>query len=542
MNVADTIARSLAAAGVSRVYGYPGEDHMLLLAAIEAAGLTYVLAASETSACIMAAAEAEVSGRPGIAIVSFAPGLTNAINGIASARLDRVPLLIFAGQHPAARRASIVRQNLDNHELVRGVVKASVTLDRGAEAGLLAALDVAQSQPRGPVFVEIPEEVAAAEAEPPARTPMRPFWAEAGIAEPPAARAADRAPAGDLQAVRDLIATARRPVLLVGAPDDAGAGPFLIGLAATHRMVAFTTPSAKGILDPLDPWLAGTFLHGNLEDAILERADLILAVDLSARDFLNREWTYECPVAWIGERPYAERYLPIAAEVHGPLGAIAAALHDEATGASTWTTADVLEHRARVRTSLEVDAPGLHVPGGLAVLGAVAPPGLRVAVDAGFAKPLTSLLWEPARAGAYLSSHGLSTMGYALPAAIGMRLATDDPVVALMGDGSFLMRLGDVVTAASLGLPVVVIVWVDGLLAQINIKQERRGLARVGTALPSLLVGPIAASLGAAGADVETPAELEAELRAAFGRRGPTVIGAHVTRARHRELYEVIRG
>ncbi|MBV9577918.1 MAG: thiamine pyrophosphate-binding protein, partial [Chloroflexi bacterium] len=98
LTVATAFASALRAAGVRRVYGLPGEDHLRLLDALSAADLTYVAAREESAAVLMAATEAQATGLPGVVLVTLAPGITNAINGLAHAWLDHVPLLIVSGQ------------------------------------------------------------------------------------------------------------------------------------------------------------------------------------------------------------------------------------------------------------------------------------------------------------------------------------------------------------------------------------------------------------------------------------------------------------
>src|SRR5207302_8554714 len=128
--VADALAHALQKVGLQRVYGLPGEDRLHLLHAVENAGLTYVAARDETSATIMAAAEAQATGLPGVVIVTIAPGLTNAINGIAHAALDNLPLLLVSGQHAPDRAPIIVRQALDNHALVASLTRWRATAGR----------------------------------------------------------------------------------------------------------------------------------------------------------------------------------------------------------------------------------------------------------------------------------------------------------------------------------------------------------------------------------------------------------------------------
>src|SRR5438477_4231775 len=159
--VAGDFARVLRAAGVQRMYGLPGEYHLRILDAIAAEGLTYVAAREESGAVLMAATEAQAGVLPGVVLVTIAPGVTNAINGIAHAWLDRVPLLVVTGQHSPERAPLILRQSLDNHRLVDGLTKWTVTASGRIHQVLARALETALAPPAGPVLLELRDDVAA---------------------------------------------------------------------------------------------------------------------------------------------------------------------------------------------------------------------------------------------------------------------------------------------------------------------------------------------------------------------------------------------
>src|SRR5262245_46550474 len=161
--VAHALVTTLRAAGVRRVHGVPGEDHLRLLHAIEEGGLQYVAARDESAAGVMAAAEAQVTGVPGVLLVTPAPGITNALNGIASAAMDHAPLIVIVGQHPPERRPVIVRQNLDNHALVAPLAKWSTTLSPRVHQAMAKVLDTALLGDPGVVLVELRDDVARAE-------------------------------------------------------------------------------------------------------------------------------------------------------------------------------------------------------------------------------------------------------------------------------------------------------------------------------------------------------------------------------------------
>jgi len=176
-----------------------------------------------------------------------------------------------------------------------------------------------------------------------------------------------------------------------------------------------------------------------------------------------------------------------------------------------------------------------------------------VTVDAGAHMFPATMLWPVGEPNGMLISNGLSTMGFALPAAIGAALADregapgaihdhDAPVVALTGDGGLLMCAGELLTAVRERLRIVVIVFADASLSLIDVKQRQRGHAAAGVALGAVDWCAVAASVGAAAHRADTEDALERALARALAHRGPTVIDARIDPATYGETLHTIRG
>jgi acetolactate synthase-1/2/3 large subunit len=297
-----------------------------------------------------------------------------------------------------------------------------------------------------------------------------------------------------------------------------------------------------GILGPDDAWFAGTFMNGNFEAQLLERSDLILAVGLDAKDFFNSPWRYQAQVVAINDREDTQRFVPAREQLVGDtLGSVAAL--GCLTSKSDWTPSDVIQYRTCVEQPFHFDEGALTIPSALRLARQTLPAETLAAVDAGFGKPLTSYLWSASRANQYFTAHGLSTMGYALPAANALKLvAPDRPVVAFMGDGSLLMRASEITVAVEQEIAPIYVVWMDGSLAQIETKQLRQHLRPTGSRLPRVSCAAIASAFGANGCDVHTLAAFEAALRAGLASHEPTLIGAYVDQSRRAEWFELMRG
>jgi acetolactate synthase-1/2/3 large subunit len=535
-SVAHAFARALRSAGVQRVYGLPGEDHLRLLDALPGEGLRYIGAREESAAALMAATEAQASGLPGVALVTIAPGITNAVNAIAHAWLDHVPLLVVCGQHAPERAPVIVRQGLDNHRLVDSITKWTVTASARVHQVLARALEVAMAPPAGPVLLELRDDVAA----------MAPLDQ---LADWPLLQAEGRTfrPVGEVALapeIQQLVSAAAAPTIIVGGACPTDAATRLAVGDASQRLKApvFCSPSALGMLGPDDAWFAGTFLNGNLERALLSRGDLIITLGLDAKDFFNAAWRYSAPLIAINPQADTQRFVPTRHQLIGDTATSLAALAGDG-GASAWRTLDISGYRASVAQPFHLHDDAFSIPAALRLARSVLPGDSLVAVDAGFGKPLTSYLWSAPAPNRYFSAHGLSTMGYALPAANALQLAYPHvPVVAFMGDGSLLMRASELSVAAEHGIAPIMVAWMDGALAQIETKQLRQGLAPVGGRLPALDCARIADAFGAVGVDVHTLADFGVAVGAALTRHAPTLIGAHVDQSHRAEWYELLRG
>jgi acetolactate synthase-1/2/3 large subunit len=297
-----------------------------------------------------------------------------------------------------------------------------------------------------------------------------------------------------------------------------------------------------GILPPEAEWWAGTFMNGNLEAEVLAASDLIVTVGLDAKDFFNAARRYAAPIVAVNERPDTQRFAPTTVQLVGATRVSLAVLGCTAS-ASEWSTDDVVRYRATFAHPFHLGDGAFTIPTALRLARALLPPETRVAVDAGFGKPLASYLWSSAEPNQYFTAHGLSTMGYALPAATALCLTYPHaPVVGFMGDGSLLMRASEISVAAEHGVAPIYVAWMDGALAQIETKQLRQSLRPVGARLPCVSCAKVADAFGGVGVDVDTLDDFGRALSDALQAERPTLIGAQVDQSCRAEWYELLRG
>ena len=559
--VADLIVRHLRRAGVGFIFGVPGGGSNLdLIDAAGRAGLPFVLTATETAGALAALAQAEISGCPGACLTTLGPGVTSVVNGVACAWLDRAPLLVFTDNEPASSGGIFEHQRVDHRALLAPVTKWSATVSaENADAVMREAIDRAMTEPRGPVHIECPADALSARVaralSPTDVARAFPLDGARGTqaGDRPKDGPADSLALQDPASLAPLLSRARKPLLLVGLgarrPLDASA---ITALCASRGVPAMVTYKAKGVVPDTDPHFAGVFTNGALERPLIAEADLLLGVGLDPVELIPRPWTYEQPIVHIGPWSVEERHIPFAAQLVTDIPS-GMQLVGELLPSSSWDLDAV--HRTlvaqRQRLCPRTDRLAAHR---VVQIAADAAASLaRVTVDAGAHMFPATMLWPVAEPNGMLIANGLSTMGFALPAAIGAALADregapgaiqdhDAPVVALTGDGGLLMCCGELLTAVRERLRVIVIVFSDASLSLIDIKQRQRQHLSSGVALGAIDWCALARSFGAAAHGAETEAELERALALALAHRGPTLIEARIDPSTYSETLHTIRG
>jgi acetolactate synthase-1/2/3 large subunit len=530
---ADVLARALAALGVTRIFGVPGGGSSLdLIEAASRAGIPFTLARHEGAATMMAAANAEATGRPGVALVTKGPGLANAANGLAHASLDRAPVLLVTDGFSEAQQRYVTHQVFDQAAfaapLVRGYAATSGA-DLGARLGELVA--AMHQSCRGPAVLEMTGEAAKRLADP------------VDLASPVTEAAPDDAA---IEAARKLLGAAKRPVIVAGLEARDASAP-VRALAARLGAPVLVTYKAKGVVADDDPLFAGIFTGGVAEAPLVDQADLILLAGMDPVELILQPWRYSVPVIDIARfrRPVHYTKPAVVAE-----GAIAAALDRLAENASptAWGVEEIAAARTAWLASLANPGRGERVgPERVVTLAAeaCARAGIhpRVAVDAGAHMFSATSFWPCREPNDLLISNGLASMGFALPAGIAAALAEPGrPALAFTGDGGLMMCLGELATAATARAKVVVIVFNDGSLSLIDLKKGRRELPQDSLGWTHPGFAEAARGMGCPGFTVETVAEYRAALDQALVAPGPALIDVRIDAAGYPAQLEAARG
>jgi acetolactate synthase-1/2/3 large subunit len=523
-NLAEAILSELARRGTRRIWGLPGGGSSLDI--IEAAprfGLRFVLARHEGAAAMAAVADAELTGAPGVVLTTKGPGVGNAVNGLACATLERAPLLLLSDGFAAAQLSFVTHQVFDQRAATAAVAKG---YSRGEEVSAL--LDLAMAAPRGAVHLDLTGEAA--------RRPA-----------PPVTRRAPEAPAPDLGDAASILGAARRPVMIVGLEAVSETGAVAVrAFAEALGCPVFVTYKAKGVLPDTHPLHAGIFTGGTLEAPLAGQADLILQAGLDPVELILQPWRYRAPVLDLALRPHPVRYASPAAALHGELAASLRRLLPAARR-SVWVPAEIAAHRDRALSALGWRGEGGVPPPAVVRIAQeeaeAAGRAPRVTVDAGAHMFSATAFWRCDAPRDLLISNGLATMGYALPA--GIAAALHEPArgaVAFTGDGGLMMCVGELATAAELGVPLVTVVFNDGALSLIDIKQQSRQLPPAGVRWDRADFAAVADGFGLRGLRAGTAEEYRTALREAFANPGPSLIDVRVDPSGYPAQLQAMRG
>jgi acetolactate synthase I/II/III large subunit len=519
---ADIVGQALALAGATHAFGIPGGEVLAVIDGLDHAGIRFVLVKHENAGGFFAEGLWHVSGTLPVLVATLGPGVANAVNVVANAMQDRVPLIFLTGCVDATEAETYTHQVFDHQAMLRPVVKASFRLAPGAVGATMAkAIAVATSGQPGPVHIDVPigvAEAVTAEGPPILAAPLRP-----GL--PPAA---------DLVAVRSLLATARTPLAIAGVDAvNEGAGPAITAFCREHGIPLVTTYKGKGLMPETDPLsLGGAGLSPRADKVLMPlmaQADVILLLGydpiemrIGWRDVWHADQTVVevTPVLRTHGMHRVDHTLP------GGLAETLPALRHAAS--PRWPDGQI----GMARTALAGLFVGPAEWGPHAVfrtLRDALPPDTIATADSGAHRILVSQMWTSFAPRQMYQSTALCTMACALPLAAGARIGRPDvPVIAFMGDAGLEMGAGELATLRDLRLPVILCVLVDESLALIELKQRGSQRKNLGVDFGGTDFPALARAFGGIGVWVDDADTLRAEAAAALQRDTFTLIAARI--------------
>lgn len=527
--VAMRVIEGLRDRGVKHVFGVPSGGWVDFMEAIRVTeGIDFVLTAHEGGAGFMADVCGRLTGVPGVCFGTFGPGATNLATGVGCAQLDRSPLIALTDEMPEAMRGRVTQMGIDHQALMAPLTKWTGRLARDSvDAVLDHAFDVALSDRRGAVHIGMPVDLTG-----------KPHITE-GMREatPPLPALV---PETALAAAQARFQAARKPALVIGlAALRHGLGAAILAFAERQNIPVLLTPMAKGLLPEDHPCYAGVLFHA-LSNKIAQthaQADLMVALGYDPIEFNFESWLSPMPVINIDDTALDidRAQFPDCLELTGDIETTFAAFAQMPVAAHDWDMAALRALLDAIFAEMRPASTTLGPCDVLDTLREVLPETGIMACDVGAHTHLIGQKWRTPGPDSLLMTNGWSAMGFGLPAAIAAKLCHPERAVcAVVGDGGFLMTVGELATAVRENLNIVIVVLTDNDLALIRIKQQRKGKPIFGT--------PVRAAQGTIGGDnlfgvpvlVATCAEtLRKTLRVAFETEGPVIVEAQMSSAEY---------
>jgi acetolactate synthase-1/2/3 large subunit len=537
----DLLVAALENEGVDRIFGVPGEENLDVVESLRQSHIELVLTRHEQAAAFMAATHGRLTGRPGVCISTLGPGALNFSTGAAYALLGAMPMIMITGQKAILTAKQARFQIVDVVASMRPLTKMTRQIVSAASIPTLVrdAFRVALEERPGPVHLELPEDIAGEEIDDVPLVPPHP------IDRPVAPRdALDRAAA--------MILAAKRPLVMFGAGSSR---PQLVeplsDFVRRTRLPFFNTQMGKGSVTGGSNLYMGTaaLSEGDYVHKAVDRADLIISI---GHDTVEKPPFFMGPkgpqVIHIGFTPAnVEQVFFPHCEVIGDVGANALALADRLEGklkidsAFTGLRADIL---ARIRDRAD-EARFPPTPQRIVRdVRKVMPEDGIVALDNGMYKIWFARNYRTHVANTLLLDNALATMGAGLPSAMmASMLYPDRRVLAVCGDGGFMMNSQEMETAVRLGLNLVVLILEDSAYGMIRWKQAVDKFPDWGLTFGNPDFVKYAESYGAHGWRIEKTDELVSTIESAFKDGGLHLITIPIDYTENtRVLVEELRG
>ncbi len=516
------IVELLAANGIDVVFGIPGVHTLELYRGLALTGMRHVLVRHEQNAGFAADGYARVTGRPAAAFVISGPGVTNALTAVAQAYSDSVPMIVVAS---APVRSSLGKGWGVLHEVpdqlalgagVAGVARNASSAEDVRDHLRAMFASFRTGRPR-PAYLQVPLDLLA---KPTGLRPARFACLDSRPKPPP--EAIDRA--------TDLLAAAKRPLIIAGggARETADEVLRLVELLDGYLI---TTTAGKGLLPQSHPANLGASLQYRETQELVASADAIVAVgtELSETDFYTgtrlrmegRLIRIDLDPAKLADHYGAEA--PVWGDARASLQAITAGLKKR----QGWRTGAGPATNQLAKINQSFNEPTRARLSALAAIRAGVPADGVVFSDQTQIAYLGNYAYAADRPGSWFHPCGYGALGFALPAAIGAKIAQPErAVLALAGDFGLQFTLQELMTAVELELSLPVVVWNNAALGQIRDDMQAAGIPPVGVVALNPDFIAVARAFGAEGTRATNAAELTEAIRRALARKGPTLIEA----------------
>jgi acetolactate synthase-1/2/3 large subunit len=537
---AEIVVQSLKDEGVEYVFGYPGGAVLHIYDALfKQEDVKHILVRHEQGATHAADGYARATGRPGVVLVTSGPGATNAVTGIATAYMDSIPMVILTGQVPTALIGNDAFQEVDNVGITRPCVKHNFLVKdvKDLAETIKKAFYIAATGRPGPVLVDIPKDVTANKAE----------YAYPETVSIRSYNPVTKGHPGQIKKAADLMLSAKRPMIYTGGGVILGnASGSLIELTRLLGYPITNTLMGLGAYPATDKQFLGMLgMHGTYEaNMAMHHCDVLIAIGARFDDRVTGNVKKFCPTAEIVHVDIDPSSISKNVKVHVPIvGAVDAVLNDmirlikdgkrkpdqEALAAwwkqiEEWRAMDCLKYdrKAEIIKPQFVLEKLYEITGGNAF----------VTSDVGQHQMWAAQYYKFDKPRRWINSGGLGTMGFGLPAAMGVQLAYPDDVVACVtGEGSIQMCIQELSTCLQYNLPIKIVNLNNRYLGMVRQWQEffyqgRYAMSYMDS-LPDFV--KLSEAYGHVGMRIEKPGDVEAALKEAVALKDRLVFMDFIT-------------
>jgi len=473
MTIAEYIANQLFNHGIRYVFGIPGGASIPYLEAFRSTGIEFILTSNEASAGIMADVTTRITGIPGVCHATFGPGATNIATGVGGALLDRSPVIVFTSELGDSMIDRTAQMNISHQKLFQPLTKGTYRISpENVEEVMESAFRLCQGPRPGPVHIGLPSDISELEINVQSVT--------SGIT-------GERFFRNDIPKIISLLEKSRRPLLAIGlTAARLGIRNELLSFLDYCKIPVVITPMAKGIIPEDHPCYTGVLFHSlsdYLED-IYEKTDLVIGIGYDPVEYNYESWIPDVPLIHFD---LVETDMPASQTIvqySGPADEWFRILKNLNSGSLIFEQGVIKGIRDEMNSVFSGFTNHFGPASALKALQDELPENVLITADVGSHLHLLGQFWQTHGKRNITMTNGWSGMGFGIPASLAVQLHNPDTtVVCVTGDGGFLMMAGELITAKRYNLPVIIVVFSDGELNLIKVKQSWKNLSPNGTML-----------------------------------------------------------
>lgn len=536
MRVAELLVKCLEQEGVKYIFGIPGEENLDIMDALLGSSIEFIVTRHETSAAFMAGTYGRLTGKPGVCLATLGPGATNLLTGVANANMDLNPLIAITGQAGLDRQHKISHQYYDLVSIYKPVTKWNAQIKTGeiVPEVVRKAFQVATKEKPGATHIDLPEDIAGMEIE----------------ASPLAIINHSLSEAGDqvIQEAAKIIEQAKQPLILAGNGITRGHASESLhtlventNIPVVHSFMGKGALSWKNELSLLTAGLGG-------KDYItcgFKQSDLIIAIGFDIAEYPPENWNPDgaTPILHIDtEEAETDAKYPVKLNVIGDINENLKKLHQTLSPIerdNNWVANVRKKALDELEQFKEDESFPIKPQKIISDLRSVLNEEDIVISDVGAHKMWMARMYHTYQPNTCLISNGLASMGVAVPGAIAAKMVHPNRnIVAVCGDGSFLMTGAELETAERLNLPIVILLWRDegyGLIEWHQQKKFKRS-SHIKFGNPDFI--QLAKSYGFEAMQIQKGEELKPSLEKAIAMKKPVLIDCPVDYSENMKLTE----